>query len=105
MTAAYVQLAAAFAAGVAAGGVYLAGLWWTVRRMAQSRKIGILLVSSFASRTAAVLLVLYLVSGAEWPRLLAGISGFVFTRAIVLHRMRASSPAAAAAIRGEADGS
>jgi F1F0 ATPase subunit 2 len=105
MTAGYVQLAAAFAAGAAAGGIHLSGLWWTVRRLAQSRQKGILLASSFAVRTAGAALVLYLVSGAEWPRLLAGISGFVLTRAVVLHRMRASSAGAAAAVRGEADGS
>lgn len=101
----YIELAAAFAAGAAAGAVYLAGLWWTVRRLAQSRQKAALLAGSFAARAAAVMLVLYLVSGGEWPRLLAGLAGFVSARAIVLRRMRAPAPAAARGTRGAADGS
>jgi F1F0 ATPase subunit 2 len=78
-----VTLVLSFAAGLGLGGLFFAGLWWTVRRCVTSNHPALLILGSLLVRTAAVLLGFYWVSGGSWPRLLACAIGFAAARLVV----------------------
>jgi F1F0 ATPase subunit 2 len=80
------------AAGLAAGGIYFAGLWWTVRRLNTSRRPTALTLASFALRAALVLVVFYLVAQGHWERFLGLMAGFVLARAAITRRLRPRAP-------------
>lgn len=75
-------LVLAWAAGTGLGGLYFAGLWWTIRRGLASKRPALLLLGSMLVRTAALLAGFYYVSGGHWQRLLACVLGFVTARLI-----------------------
>lgn len=76
------------AAGLAAGGVYFAGLWWTVNRLKISRRPAVLTLASFALRAILVLAVFYLVAQGHWARFLGCMVGFLAARTAITHRLR-----------------
>lgn len=74
----------AWAAGVALGGVFFGGLWWTVRKGVTARQPALWFLASLLLRMAVVLAGFYLVSGGEWRRLLACLFGFVIARFLLV---------------------
>lgn len=88
-------LALSGVAGLALGGMFYGGLWWTIRRGLNAARPGLWFVASALLRMALALGGLYAVSGGDWQRLLACLLGFVAGRALVTWLTRDSevSPA------------
>jgi F1F0 ATPase subunit 2 len=78
--------------GVAVGGGYFAGLWWTVRRIRTSRRPGLLVFSSFLVRAGLTVSALYLILGVCWERLLFSLLGFLLVRCLCVRRWCPVSP-------------
>ena len=82
-------------AGSLLGAFFFGGLWWTVRRLPQSKSPALLALLSFAVRLAAVLGAFYLIlarfSGAGWLRLVVSLAGFVLIRLLFVSRLRPRS--------------
>ncbi|UHD16450.1 ATP synthase subunit I [Thiocapsa bogorovii] len=78
------ELVLAGAAGLALGAVFFGGLWWTLRKSLNSPRPALWLLGSALARMSLVLVGLYLVSGGQWQRLLAGLAGVICARFIVL---------------------
>lgn len=66
--------------GVALGGLFFGGLWWTVRKGMASSSPAIWFLGSMLLRTAAVLTGFYFVGSGDWQRLLACLGGFLAAR-------------------------
>jgi F1F0 ATPase subunit 2 len=81
-------IAIALITGFAMGMFYFGSLWWTVRRLPKARRAGLFALGSLLVRTAAVLLVFYLVMGGRWERLLACLAGFIVARIVLVRRLR-----------------
>ncbi len=66
--------------GLMLGGLYFAGLWWTIASLARSRRPGLTLAASFCIRAA------FLVAGIVWltdgqpVRIVAALVGFWISR-------------------------
>jgi len=82
-------LVLACAAGVALGGVFFGGLWWTVQKMAASTSPALWMVGSLLLRTVAVLAGFWFVAGPRWQNLLACLVGFLGGR-VVVNRLTAT---------------
>jgi F1F0 ATPase subunit 2 len=82
------RLAPALVAGVALGGFFFGGLWWTVRKGLSSRNPGRWFLGSLVLRVSVVLVGFYFVSGGRWERMLACLAGFVAGRLIVTRLTR-----------------
>ncbi len=78
----------AFVVGILVGLFYFAGLWWTVRRIPESKYPGMLLLGSMAIRLGVLLAVFLLVVGTSWIRLLAAVVGFILARTILVRFVR-----------------
>ncbi|WP_339079294.1 ATP synthase subunit I [Pseudomonas sp. TMP9] len=89
---------AALLAGGALGTVFFAGLWWTVRRAADSATPATparWFIASLIVRTAIVLAGFYMVGATQPLRLGLCLLGFVLARVLVL-RITRPNPAALA---------
>lgn len=75
-------LALSLAAGMLLGGLYLLGLWWTVRRVTETGRPGLLVVS-FAVRAALLLAALWYLAGFGPQSLIAALVGFLLMRWVV----------------------
>jgi len=82
------SLATAWLAGMALGGFFFGGLWWTVRKAIASGQPALWFFGSMLLRTAGVLLGFYFVLGDNWQRLIAGLTGFIIARFFVLRLTR-----------------
>jgi len=69
--------------GVALGGLFFGGLWWTVQRLMSSKHPALMLSGSFIVRIGIALAGLDLISGGRWKRLVAGLLGFAIARTLV----------------------
>jgi F1F0 ATPase subunit 2 len=78
------SLVLAGVAGLALGAVFFGGLWWTLRRGLASPRPALWLLGSLLVRMSLLLVGLYLVSGGQWERLLAGLVGVIGARILVL---------------------
>ncbi len=76
-------LVLAWVAGWPLGAMFFGGLWWTVRRGTASRQPALWLLGSLLLRMSLALAGFYLVSGADWQRLLLCLVGFVMARLVV----------------------
>ena len=76
-------LAPAGLAGLLLGVFFFGGLYWTVRRGLASTHPARWFVASLAVRLAVTLYGFYLVAGAQWPRLLACLVGFLIARGAI----------------------
>ena len=84
------MLIAGFFAGAAAGGVFLAALWWTTRRLPRTDNVALLFGASFLVRLGAVLAVFWLLARTgRWEAMVAGLAGFTLVRALAVWRVRA----------------
>lgn len=68
--------------GMVLGGLYLLGLWWTVRRAVQTGNRG-LLVASFVVRVALLLVPLWFLARVGPQALVAALVGFLLVRWLV----------------------
>lgn len=80
-------LALSFAAGLLLGGLYLLGLWWTVRRVTETGRRGLLVVS-FAVRAALLFAGLWYLVGFGPQSLIAALAGFLLMRSVVTRLAR-----------------
>jgi len=83
-------LVMAFFAGVALGGIFFGGLWWTVRKGASSARPAIWFLASLIIRMTAILTGFYLVGQGRWERLVSCLLGFVGARLAVTWMTRRS---------------
>lgn len=83
--------------GLALGGVFFGGLWWTVQRGAISASPARWFIGSFVLRTAIVLAGFYFIGGGQLGRLGLCLLGFLLARVLVLVLTRPTPTAAAQA--------
>lgn len=83
-----ISLALGWAAGMGLGLLYFGGLWLTVGRLSTVRWPALLLLGSFAGRTAFVLAGFYFVMEGRWERMLACLVGFVMARMLLVSRLQ-----------------
>ncbi len=88
MTIAPTAAALALLAGLALGGIFFGGLWYTVRRCVSSRRPALLLLASLALRMGITLGGFYVVAGGHWQSLLACLLGFVLARLLATRLTR-----------------
>jgi F1F0 ATPase subunit 2 len=81
-------LAFAFIIGAGLGYFYFGTLWWTVKRLHESRYPALLAFGSLIGRIAVTLLVFYFVMGGHWERLIACLVGFIVARIVLVRRWR-----------------
>ncbi len=78
-----VTLALVWVAGVALGGFFFGGLWWTVYKGVSSQQPVVWFAGSLLLRMTITLAGLYLVMGSSWQRLLSCSIGFIMARLLV----------------------
>jgi F1F0 ATPase subunit 2 len=74
---------AALLAGVALGGLFYGGLWWTTARISTFRRPALSVFVSLALRMGVVLIGLFAVTGGRWDRLAVCLAGFLVARVVV----------------------
>ncbi|MEP6540282.1 MAG: ATP synthase subunit I [Bryobacteraceae bacterium] len=77
------SMSVALMAGVALGGIFFGGLWWTVRRGVSATQPALWFLGSLLLRMSIALAGFYLIADGHWERLLASLFGFVTARIIV----------------------
>ena len=77
--------------GLLLGGVYFAGLWFTVSRISKTANPGLWMLASFAMRASLLLLGIYAFTNGQWEGILACLAGFLVARTVWVSRTRAST--------------
>jgi F1F0 ATPase subunit 2 len=91
---------AAVALGLALGGAYFGGLWWTLARLPRWRRPGWALAASFAVRGPLLLVALALLARQGVVPLLLALAGFLVARVALSAWLKAAGePAPSAAPR------
>jgi F1F0 ATPase subunit 2 len=85
----------AWAAGLALGGFFFLGLWWTVRWGLVSPRPALLFLASVLLRMGVTLAGFYFVADGQWERLLLALAGFIMARPIVTWMTRPAQPGGA----------
>lgn len=80
----------ALAAGVALGGIFFGGLWWTIRKSFSSNQPALWFFGSRLLRTFSVLAGFYFIALGHWERLLVSLAGFAIARMVVTALTRTS---------------
>ena len=80
----YLGGAAAAVAGLALGGFFFGGLWWTVKRGMASRAPALWFTGSMLLRTALVLAGFYFIGVHHLGRMVLCLAGFVLARLVVM---------------------
>ncbi len=80
-----IQLSVVFLAGTVLGLIYFGGLWLTLRRIHKIRYPGLLLLISFVTRIATVMLAFYFVMAGEWENIVMCLAGFLVMRHFMIH--------------------
>ncbi len=70
----FLTLALAGLAGLALGGFFFAGLWWTVRKTVAARQPALWVLGSMLLRMAVVVTGFFFVAGGQLARLLAYVT-------------------------------
>jgi F1F0 ATPase subunit 2 len=78
------SLALALMAGMVLGTLFLAGLWWTVRKGVSSRHPAAWFLGSLLLRTGLILAGFHVVSGGQGDRLLSCLLGFLIARFFIM---------------------
>jgi len=73
--------------GIAAGTFYFGGLWWTVKKLPDTRRPAWLSLASFLLRAVVVLTIFYVATQGQWDRLLLCLVGFSLARLVLLRRI------------------
>jgi F1F0 ATPase subunit 2 len=69
--------------GILLGAFFFGGLWWTIRKGIQSKRVALWSFGSMLLRTGVVMLGFYLLLGDSWQRMLVGLLGFFIARVLV----------------------
>lgn len=69
--------------GILLGAIFFGGLWWTVYKVAISKRPEILFFGSLLVRTSIVLAGFYLIGHSYWERFLICLLGFIMARLLV----------------------
>ena len=77
------MLVAASVTGLALGGTFFGGLWWTVRKGVSSPRPAVWFLGSALLRMSIALAGFYIVGRGHWERLAACLLGFVVARWVV----------------------
>ncbi len=72
--------------GVLLGGLYYAGLWWTVKSLSRFRRPGLVLTVSFLVRACLLVGGFLLLAGRSPYALFAALIGFTISRFLVVGR-------------------
>jgi F1F0 ATPase subunit 2 len=75
-------------AGIALGMVFYGGLWFTTKKIMQTKMPALLLFGSFILRAAITMTGFYFVTGANWKNMLICLFGFVAARSFVKNLTR-----------------
>lgn len=78
-----VQLALVLLAGMLLGAIFFGGLWWTVLKGVSARQPALWFSISLVLRTGITLAGFYVVSNADWKRLMVCLLGFIIARLII----------------------
>ena len=84
------RLLLALLVGMVLGAVFFGGLWWTVQRAMNSRRVALWFFTSLVLRSGITLGGFYLACGDDWQRWLAALLGFVVARLVVTRLIRPS---------------
>jgi F1F0 ATPase subunit 2 len=96
----WLTLLTPFLLGALLGGLYLAALWLTVRRLTRVRRPALWLLGSTLLRLGLLLAGFwYILGDGHWQRLLAALAGFIVVRALTLGQVRSSETAARSGTR------
>ena len=79
------SLLPALAAGIALGGIFFGGLWFTVRKGLNSKMAGFIFLGSLIVRLAIVIVGFYFVASDSWQKMLACLLGFLIARVVIIH--------------------
>ena len=88
------MLGFAMLAGILLGAIFFGGLWWTVLKGVSAKRPGVWFLASLLLRTGLAMTGFYFVSGDDWKRLLACLSGFVIARLAVTRLTNAANKTA-----------
>lgn len=88
MTTEPLNLAAAFAIGLAIAALYHAALWVAVRRLPRARHPSLWLLGGAAVRIALLLVAWYWIADGRWQVLLACLFAFVVVRMVATRWVR-----------------
>jgi F1F0 ATPase subunit 2 len=83
-----IGLILAWMIGLALGGLFFGGLWWTVRRLAASNQPAMLFMVSFLLRMGVTVSGFLLIGRGDWKRLVICLVGFVMARIVVIRLTR-----------------
>jgi F1F0 ATPase subunit 2 len=78
----------AFIAGAALGSFFFGSLWITVRQLPTTGWPIRLVIGSYIGRMAIALLGFYLLVQADWTQAIAGLTGFITLRVILIRWLR-----------------
>ncbi len=79
----WIEWMAMIAAGLVLGGLYFAGLWWTLERLGRWRQPAVVLGVSFLVRAALLMTVLLWITGGRPLPIIAALVGFWASRFIL----------------------
>jgi F1F0 ATPase subunit 2 len=80
-------LGLSLAVGMALGGVFFGGLWWTLVRLPTTRWPIPLALGSLTGRTGFTVIGFYLVTDGSLARLLICLLGFILMRHLLIRRL------------------
>lgn len=78
-----------FVGGIVLGILFFGGLWFTVKKMVNSKRAALWLFTSFFLRIGIALLGFYFIGFGNWQRILICLVGFIAGRFIVIHYTKA----------------
>ena len=88
----FVTFSLALLTGALLGGLFFAGLWWTVNQLESSKHVARLFLLSLLVRTSIVVIGFYFIIGKDWHHLLAGLLGFIVVRLIATRYIQLKQP-------------
>ncbi len=75
-------------AGTVLGIIFFGGLWWTVRTFVSSAHSALYVLGSLLLRVGITVAGFHVISGGQWQRLLACMTGFLLVRTLALRLSR-----------------
>jgi len=79
----FLYMVIVFSTGVLLGTLFFGGLWFTIRKIVESKIPAVWLAISFVVRASITLTGLYFIAGTNWRGLFSCLFGFVIARYIV----------------------
>jgi F1F0 ATPase subunit 2 len=75
-------------AGIAIGGFFFGGLWWTIQKGLSSKNPALWFFGSTLLRLSLALAGFYFIAGGDWRKWLVCMLGFLIARAVVTRLTR-----------------